>query len=372
MLRFPMVSPDLSEMHVYGNLLEIYSLEVETSIENAGALYNDVKELDRALLAAYIAFVLAKAGYDMEILTGGTTPQFTTSFNTLDWVGFCDYYPNFLENMSIDFVGEWEEIFNKDGSRINVCIWDYSPDPLIPFTSETVHKMAVRDKEEISGPRYSRYINVIHPRIAREQSDAFHERQAIFKTENLELVSTGQLLWMFVSDEKRKFVEDEWSEIRNGVIKRLVKTWPVIAVHQQMKLYLQSKEQLRLSRAKFDMGYMADSIKDAGVACEGILSIMTDMYEPRTMKDRPEFNELLEILNRDICLELGEDISKDLNYIREQRNQVVHPPYRVPSSTVAVKVLAKAELFVNIFERQIMQRSRKPSLVSMEARTKLE
>lgn len=66
-----------------------------------------------------------------------------------------------------------------------------------------------------------------------------------------------------------------------------------------------------------------------------------------------EFSDLLCNLKDVITEEFGEDIYNDLNLIRTWRNNVLHPPVIKPNAHIALKIITKAELFHELFHKQI-------------------
>ena len=100
---------NLSHLHLYGDFLEIYNLEIEAPLAAVGQLFQELKALDRSIFTTYVTFVLAKAGYDIEQLsTIVEDPQFTSSYSQSDWPEFCNFYETVVaESPGADLLGSW-------------------------------------------------------------------------------------------------------------------------------------------------------------------------------------------------------------------------------------------------------------------------
>lgn len=84
---------NLSDLHLFGDFLEIYNLEVEAPLATVGRLFQELEVLDRSLFTTYVTFVLGKAGYDIGLLsTMEEDPQFTSKYSLNEWKDFCDFY----------------------------------------------------------------------------------------------------------------------------------------------------------------------------------------------------------------------------------------------------------------------------------------
>lgn len=208
----------------------------------------------------------------------------------------------------------------------------------------------------------SRNLVVVHPRPVRQLKEEFLRIKGGLKERapSAEVISTGQLLPLFIQDERRrKIIENEWEHVLNEILSALIKSWPIIAVQQQRKVFDESKSLIRSSRPKYEMRQLTDSVRDAGIACEGILRIMCEIYEPSKVEKPPSFSDLLQVLHTHIVNEFGADIVHDLEFIREWRNKTTHAGYDPPKSLEAFKVLTKAELFMNLFESELLLRGRR-------------
>lgn len=335
---------NLSSLHLYGDVLDLYNLELQATLGTAGQIFEDLKRLDKGLFNTYVAFILAKAGYDIE------APELwedSSKIELEDWHRACDYLADFLFETGSQDV--WGETYKRGKERIHVTFLDTF------YTTEFSDITKRLDRESTN-------LVIVHPRTARQVKNEFYRlrRECEAYGDTVRVISTGELLQRLISDERRqKLVENEWELIREQVLSDLTKSWPVIAVQRHRKLYDESKKLLAQARAKLDMDQCRDSVRDAGLACEGFLKIMTSMFEPDKLKDRPEFSDMIQILGRYIPPELGEDTLDDLELIRQWRNRASHVEYAPPDYADAMKVVMKTELFVRLFEMKIMTRGRR-------------
>ncbi len=334
---------NISGLHVYGDLLnELYNLNVDASLSTAGRLFNAIRLLDRALFIVYCAFVLSKLGYDVKSLANDQTTQiYTSKFDLTDWTSLSDLYrENLAEGAESS---RWVEDFVKGNSRIRVVFMDTF------FTG---------DIADINGllASDSRNLVVVHPRSVRQVSGVFRrfKRELREAKSESEFVSTGEFLALFAPETaQRKIVESEWQAILDDILNTLIRSWPIIGAYRHRKLLDESKEYVRLSRAKYEMGQTRDAMRDACLACEGILTVMVRMFEPTKVEDNAMMADLLETLRQYIVSEFGEDIYRDLDFVREWRNRASHVGRENPTQSDVLKVLTKVELFMNLFEERL-------------------
>jgi hypothetical protein len=75
----------LTDLHVYGDLLTLYSYRLpgSVSIAEAGRLYNELLLFERRLLTLYVSYVLAAAGF-YDSVTAEVEGRYTTKFSDKD------------------------------------------------------------------------------------------------------------------------------------------------------------------------------------------------------------------------------------------------------------------------------------------------
>ncbi len=336
---------NLTGLHVYGNLLdELYNLKVDVPLSIAGRIFKDLRALDRALFTVYVSFVLGKLGYNLRLIAD--EKHFTSKFEFTDWTSLCELYSdNFAESSESP---RWSEDFSTNGSNLRVIFLDSF------FTDDVAEIKPLLSSD-------SRSLVVVHPKTVRQVNKVFLKMKHEFKEQSVrgELISTGEFVALLVPETtQRKMIENEWSAILDDILSTLIRSWPIIGMQQHRQLLEESREYLRLAHAKYEIGQMRDSMRDACLGCEGILTVMIKMYEPRKLDDRPVFSELLENLRPYILPSFGEDVYRDLDFVREWRNRASHVGRDSPEPSDVLKVLTKVELFMNLFERQVLLGSR--------------
>ena len=65
----------LEKLHVYGDLLNLYSLPVLTTIAEGGNLFSRIRSIDARLLTVYASYVLSRAGFYSQVLARGDFPE---------------------------------------------------------------------------------------------------------------------------------------------------------------------------------------------------------------------------------------------------------------------------------------------------------
>jgi hypothetical protein len=341
---------DLEQLHVYGDLLRLYSLEVHTTIDEAASLFRDIRSLDGIILTVYVSYVMGRLGFYSQLLASEDFPerQYTTEFKDSDW----------LENLVLFeheevYQDEWEMYFENERNEkikvIFVTLLLSDKDPISGEYDEAAHLVNLFD-ESCSN------CVVVHPRLSRKAKQTFMKTKNRMKQKTGEdiVLSTGQFVSKFIPDEtKRKTVEANWEVLREKILGMLQKEWQILvySIHDEQLSDIRTR--LRKARQKYELGVeFEDSVKDAGISCEGLLQILHSIY-PKKIDKRMDFNELLCDLKEIIIEEFGEDIYQDLNLIRVWRNNVLHPPVTKPDANIALKILSKAELFHELFHKKI-------------------
>lgn len=230
-------------------------------------------------------------------------------------------------------------------------------DPETKQSDETVPMRELLDSQkslEESCPedRVDRSIFIIHPRLIRKAKEEFMRTKARMKElvgEDI-VLSPGQFVSRFIpEDERRHVIEANWNNLRDRMLAKFQSEWRILIFSLHDKQLSESRDQLRKARLKFESGTeYQGSVLDAGIACEGLLKILHSVF-PKRIQEKMEFNDYLCDLKQIIVEDYGEDIYKDLDFIREWRNNVAHAPIVVPTLTIALKVLTKTELFQNLF-----------------------
>lgn len=342
---------DLENLHVYGDLLKLYSLPVHGEIAEIANLFNRIRSLDDRILTVYVSYVLGRAGFYAQALASGDFPEKLHShkFNDADWLENLILF----EHVEEGFEEDWEMYFENEKIEamkiLFTTVFRSDVDPITGKSDEATHLLKRFDD---SVPNYV----IVHPRLPRKTKQAFmrtkeHVKQRVGEDVCL---STGQFIARFIPDEaKRSVVEANWEVLRNKILGTLQKEWPILVHSIHDKQLADIRARLRKARLTYEWGTdLENAIKDAGVCCEGLLQILHAIY-PKKIEDKMEFNDLLCSLRDEIIEEFGDDIYNDLNLIREWRNKVLHPPVTRPDTQDALKVITKAELFHDLFHKKI-------------------
>jgi hypothetical protein len=112
-------SSNLTDLHVYGDLLTFYSYRLPyfVSIAEAGAFYNELSLFEHRLLTLYVSYVLTRARfYDSVIME--MERRYTTKFSDKDWIEIFGILPP----GELDEVLEpWDwEYKNERGEKLRV------------------------------------------------------------------------------------------------------------------------------------------------------------------------------------------------------------------------------------------------------------
>ena len=339
---------DLEHLHVYGDLLRLYSLPIHATIADAASLFRSIRSLDDIVLTVYVSYVLARVGFYAQPLASGDFPErlYTTEFADSDWL------KNLILFEHEEYKYEWEIYFENERNEtlkiLFVTLLECDEDPITGKDDEATHLVKLFDK---SGSN----IVVVHPRLSRKAKQTFMRTKARMTQKIGEdvVLSTGQFVSRFIPNEaKRKIVEENWKVLREKILGQLQNEWPILvhSIHDRQLSDIQAR--LRKARLKYEWGTeFEDSIKDAAVSCEGLLQVLHSIY-PTKINKKMEFNDLLCNLKDVIIEEFGKDIYEDLNLIREWRNNVLHPPVPELDAHITLKILTKAELFHELFHRR--------------------
>lgn len=348
-------------LHVYGDLLKLYTLPVRATIMEVGHLYREIQTLELKMLTLYASYVLAHSGFYVELWTSEDYVEaygeafYTTKYKESDWIKDLDLFEPEEDVFHIEWEMDYE---NEQQERLRVI-----------FVNEFVSKLDARtgitsDEAEYLLEKFdkscSNYV-LVHPKLSRQDKKTFMKvKEEMKRIVGQDIIlSTGEFVAKFIPNtDKRHIIEENWKSLRKKIVQNLQKKWPILifATHEQQLSDV--NEQIRTSRIKYETRSFGDAIKDAGVACEGLLQILYSVYISRNRKKSTaelEFYDLLcslkEVLNEDF----GSNIWQDLDFIRIWRNNVVHPGKEKPDGAITLQVITKAELFNELFKKKIFE-----------------
>ena len=349
----------LKKLDVYGDLLEFYKLPVRATIIEVGKLYQELQALETRILTLYTSYVLAHSGFNVEVWTskdfveGSGEALYTTEFQDADWIENLDLFEP-LEQVA-GFYPHWE-MYYKNGRQERLKII---------FVASFMIEIDALTGTELNEVEYllkkfdrscSNYV-LIDPKLSRQNKKAFKqakEKMKQYEGDDL-ILSTGEFTVKFIHDnEKRHIIEANWKSLREKIVENLQKKWPILIFSTNAKQLSDVDERIRNSRIKYETNSFEDAIKDAGVACEGLLQILHSVYLSKKTAEKLEFYDLLCALEEVIAGEFGSNIYRDLDFIRTWRNNVVHPGREKPDGTITLQVITRARLFNELFKKKIL------------------
>ena len=195
---------------------------------------------------------------------------------------------------------------------------------------------------------------IAHPLLSRSKKEAFLETKAKLKKRLGKdvFLSTGEFLARFIPEkEKRIVLEKNWENLRMKILERLQMEYPFLTYAINRQTIAKVEEKLRAAQLKYEEGRFEDAIKDASVACEGLLQILGSKYGIKT--EEATFYDLQCILRDSIIEEFGENTYNDLDMIRKWRNKVVHFHKEKPDEFVTLQIVKRANLLLEIFKKKI-------------------
>ncbi len=344
----------LGNLHVYGDLLSLYSLSVHATIADAESLFRAIRSLDDRMLTLYISYILARAGFCAQALATGDFPErlYTTKFTDQDWLENLILFEHEEEGYRDEWTMYFENVENEIIRILFVTLLRSDIDSITGEGDEATHLLKSFDESA------SNYV-IVHPRLSRKAKETFaktKERMKQIVGHDI-VLSTGEFVSKFIPDEgKRKIIDANWETLRERILGNLQEEWSILIYSVHDEQLSDISDRLRKARLKYELGFeLEEPIKDAGISCEGLLQILHSVYPKKHLK-KMEFYDLLCNLKDVIVEEFGQDIYKDLDLIREWRNRVLHPPVTKPDAHTTLKIITKAELFHELFHQKIKKR----------------
>lgn len=339
----------------------LYSIRVDGEVGEISSLYDRIRGLDDRIFTVYVAYVLSLAGFSALHVVNinedfQTRNLDTTKFEDRDWLEHLDSFEHDEEGYRDEWVRYFENEQNETMKVMFVTLLRRDMDSTNKITDEATHLIAMLRRDECN----LNYI-VAHPRLSRKAKKTFmktKERMKQLEGEDV-VLSTGEFVSKFIPDENnRKIVEANWEVLRKKIMGAFQKEWPILTYSINKQQLLDIRERLHKARLKFEMRHdLEEAVKDAGLVCECLLQVLYSMY-PKRIKERMDFNDLLNNLKDIIVEDYGEDVYRDLDLIREWRNKVLHPPITIPDACAALKIVTKTELFHELFHEKLKEQSR--------------
>jgi len=354
------------EQLLYGNFSKLFDLEVQGNIEETGRLYGRLRDLDRSLFAGFISFILARVGYYSKTIfdVSGSKTTDNTNEDWIDDIGLLimawaeelnDLKKTIGELADTPLLREhmtWNQYYENVESRDMMKIVFVSRMPLGFLVAKTEEEWLVAGSID---PSCKNYI-VVHPATYREAKkkypDKLMELHGTLSEESVSLLSVDEFVGRFVSDTERKHILlENWCAIRDAVLESLHKEFPMLVYASKIQQLVQTGERLKASRREFEAGNLEHAIRDAGFACETLLSILY-YREKGKEPENLTFNDLLSSVKEVIETEFGSLVYHDLEFIRDWRNVVSHPQKKAYTldSNITLQVISRSEVFYELFK----------------------
>jgi len=350
----------LGKLHVYGDLLKMYTLPAHGTIFEAGKLYEGLHALEHRILTLYASYVLAHSGFYVELWTSKDFVEsygeavYTTKYKDDDWIKDVDLFEQ--EDVSY-FTWEWD-YENERQQRLKIIfISMFCSSSSLGADGKLHHLDVAETLLEKFDKSCSNYV-LVHPKLSRQDKEAFMEAKEKMKQiagQDL-ILSTGEFVSKFIPDKKKRYIiEENWKSLRKRVIQNLQEKQPILirAIHNEQLSDI--NERIRESRIKYETRSFGDAIKDAGVACESLLQVLYLAYISKKPVEELGFNDLLNSLREVLLEQFGSSILQDLDFIRMWRNNVVHAGREKPDSAITLQVITRAELFNELFKKKIFE-----------------
>lgn len=201
---------------------------------------------------------------------------------------------------------------------------------------------------------------LVHPKLSRRDTRGFVRIKEKMKQSLGQdiILSTGEFVARFIPDsEKRHVVEENWMSLRRKIVENLQKEYPILikSIHEQE--LSEVDDRIRASRLKYENLLFDDAIKDAGVACESLLQVLYSIFVSKKTVGELTFHDLQCALREVLIEKFGSIVYGDLEFIRNWRNNVVHPSRQEPNDAITLQVITRAELFHKLFLRQLFKKN---------------
>lgn len=362
---------------VFGNLLDLHNIQVKGKPSDIARLYEEINELEKNVFTAFVSFALSRAGFynrtivDLYSWDVADRTSFTTEFKEENWIKHVDAFSCWeefrkdLPEAEYELVkkySEWTVSYENDkGKTLNVrfltgpSFWYFGKLPIYEGKGEKKY-FAWIDSYLSEIDRSSTNYIVVHPETYEESKLRFKElnSQLAEKLGQTTLFSANAFLHQLFPDETKKYVVAEgWISVREKILEQVRKKWPIIVFATHAKQLSEINELISSAIHKYGLGepHFGDAVKDAGVACEGLLRVIYDLYKPKNLGEKPELGELLDVLRDIISGELDQSMYWDLDFIRTWRNKVVHHPIEKPDELTTLQVVEKAKLLYELFSK---------------------
>ena len=352
---------DLKDLDVYGNFLRAFGLRIEATLSDMARILKDLGTLNVALFNLYITYVLAKAGYSYKPLVLDEDLRLeTVNFGPEDWVKNWALF-------SKDPAESWSSAFRnaKNENLTIVCLnlklqgQADSPRMRAPMNvwfgiSEANTGQLAKDHKEGRAD-----FVVVHPAICRVAKDAFRETKLEMQklcTKDV-FLSAGEFRSQMLQSQDLSEVEEGWTRLLHELESEFVKAWPLLAFSENRELLRRAEEELQQASREFEVANDTNAngtncVRDAGYACESLLAVIYQSHRGSVSGSGKKltFDDYLSAMSREIEEDFGKHTLEDLHYIRDMRNQHVHPGAPRATREDAFRVYRRAQMLFDHFK----------------------
>lgn len=368
----------MEEYPVYGDFLRYHTIRIgdlpfnmSATLTEAGLLYNRLNSMTRGMLRSYIRFAALKKRYipliELKAYIEGieeSEEDYEKELNLEDLMEATEELAYEILHGALE-VKEFEnpeDYINLDNPTEGWRIFELVFTPTV-FSGEDIWVLKINAKsilEKLNADsnikRLSKFI-VVDPLMYRLRKDEIWKlKKEILDESGEDIVLSVQEFLDVIGIDRDEFNE-EWENIRKNAEKALKKEFPFLAYSDEIWRIKEARKELEraksiISKPELTQDSYKDIILKSSKALETILGLMFHVSKGTLVGER-SFGQILNELRSEIENTFGEEVFKDLEFIREKRNIVVHPkPIKITHKD-ALKVFKKAELFFDLFFSEI-------------------
>ncbi len=359
---------------VYGDFLRYHTIRIgdlpsnmASTLTEVGLLYNRLKSMTRGMLRSYIRFAALKKKYvpllDLKAYIEAKEETEEDSEKELD----VEDLMKTTEEMTYEILhGALEEkefenpvdYINFDSPTEGWRIFELVFTPTV-FSGKDIWVLEINAKrilEKLNADsnirRLSKFI-VVDPLMYRIRKDEIRGLKKEILDESGEDIVLSVHEFLDVIGVERDEFNEEWEDIRKNAEKAIKKEFTFLSYSDEIWRIKEARKELEraksiISKPELTQDNCKDIILKSSKALEGILGIIYHVSKGTLVGER-SFGQILYELRSEIENTFGEDVFRDLEFIREKRNIVAHPtPIKVTHKD-ALKVFKKTELFFDLF-----------------------
>jgi len=366
------------EYPVYGDFLRYHIVRIgdlpfnmSATLTEVGLLYNRLKSMTRGMLRSYIRFAALKKKYmPLLDLKAYIEAKEETEEDNKKGLNVEDLMET-TEEMTYEILhGALEEkefenpedYINLDSPTEGWRIFELVFTPAV-FSGKDIWVLEINAKsilEKLNADsnirRLSKFI-VVDPLMYRIRKDEIRKLKKEILDESGEDIVLSVHEFLDVIGIERDEFNEEWEDIRKNAEKALKKEFTFLAYSDEIWRIKEARKELEraksiISKPELTQDNCKDIILKSSKALEAILGIIFHVSKGTLVGER-SFGQILYELRSEIENTFGEDVFRDLEFIREKRNIVAHPtPIKVTHKD-ALKVFKKTELFFDLFFSEI-------------------